>query len=79
MGLDADTDADSSKPKRKFFSLFESQDGSNTHATTGPGGVSRFLSGRKRGQSGTGAELRPMGLPSMSQGSEMSEVVQVTH
>lgn len=67
VGLDADADIDSSRMKRKFFSLFESQDGGSLHPPPGPGGVSRFLPSRKRAQSGTGAELRPMGPPTMAQ------------
>jgi hypothetical protein len=78
VGLDTDADVDANKPKRKFFSLFESQDGSSIHNTAAPSGVSRFLPGRKRGQSGTGAELRSMDPPTMVQGSETVQV-QVTH
>ncbi|EMR64922.1 hypothetical protein MGN70_014386 [Eutypa lata] len=60
-------------PKKKgFFAKFsDSQESSTSHSH--PQGMSRFIPGRKRAQSGQGAELAPIDRPTSSQSIEAQE------
>ncbi|KAI5920814.1 hypothetical protein F4810DRAFT_401054 [Camillea tinctor] len=69
VGLNDEHKQNQSK-KRGFFAKFsESQEPSN-HAQ----GMSRFIPGRKRAQSGQGAELNPIERPKSSQSTEGQEM-----
>ncbi|KAJ8121903.1 hypothetical protein ONZ43_g1762 [Nemania bipapillata] len=59
------------QPKKKsFFAKFSEPQESNTHAE----GLARFIPGRKRAQSGQGAELGPVERPQSSQSAHPQEV-----
>ncbi|TGJ88159.1 hypothetical protein E0Z10_g534 [Xylaria hypoxylon] len=63
VGLD-DQKQNQQQPKKKsFFSKFSEPQESNTHGE----GLARFIPGRKRAQSGQGAELGPVDRPKSSQ------------
>ncbi|KAI0542888.1 hypothetical protein GGR58DRAFT_1142 [Xylaria digitata] len=62
VGLD-DQKQNQQPKKKSFFSKFSEPQESNTHGE----GLARFIPGRKRAQSGQGAELGPVERPKSSQ------------
>ncbi|RYP08246.1 hypothetical protein DL765_008862 [Monosporascus sp. GIB2] len=63
------------EPKKKgFFARFsDPQESHNSHPHSQGMGMSRFIPGRKRAQSGQGSELTPMERPKSSQSIEAQE------
>ncbi|RYP77933.1 hypothetical protein DL770_006973 [Monosporascus sp. CRB-9-2] len=63
------------EPKKKgFFARFsDPQESHNPHTHSQGMGMSRFIPGRKRAQSGQGSELAPMERPKSSQSIEVQE------
>ncbi len=64
VGLNDDQKQNHQQPKKKgFFAKFSEPQESTTHGE----GLARFIPGRKRAQSGQGAELGPVERPKSSQ------------
>ncbi|KAK5628138.1 hypothetical protein RRF57_003853 [Xylaria bambusicola] len=71
VGLNDDQKQSQQQPKKKgFFAKFSEPQESNAHGE----GLARFIPGRKRAQSGQGAELGPMERPVSSQSGQAQEV-----
>ncbi|KAH6646456.1 hypothetical protein BKA67DRAFT_664294 [Truncatella angustata] len=78
VGLNDETNKQPPPPqqapkKRGLFARFGDSQESNTHSTHGQG-MSRFIPGRKRAQSGQGSELGNMDRPKSSQSMEGQEM-----
>ncbi|GAP90487.1 hypothetical protein SAMD00023353_4500650 [Rosellinia necatrix] len=70
VGLNDDQKQNQQHPKKKsFFSKFSEPQESNTHGE----GLARFIPGRKRAQSGQGAELGPVERPNSSHSAQVQE------
>ncbi|KAI3331838.1 hypothetical protein HD806DRAFT_171284 [Xylariaceae sp. AK1471] len=75
VGLNDDQKHNQQQPKKKgFFAKFSEPQESNTHTHTHGQGMARFIPGRKRAQSGQGAELGPVDRPKSSQSIQVQEV-----